>query len=1334
MSALVVCSRLRFLPIAKRVSSFLRSANFRQYNSQHTQLHQKNFVKNVSQISFRCVTSSSSIPVPETSKVDQLSFGLEANLRRFGRVSRNQLKNLLQEIDRQGVPSEHNILLVLRCFGGYLYDEHPDVKVQLAEEFWNKLQNQVTFSTQDYNALLAVYLQNGHKFSPEEFLAKMEASGVKPNRVTFQRLIARYCEQGDIEGANKILSHMKSLDLPINDQVFNSFITGHFRAGDPASANEILNIMAQAGLEPTGDTYGALMCGYAEMGDVEGIQKVVVQAETESVQLRPSHFLDALMALVESGHEKHADMILMILSKKMGFNQDAIVYTNQLLAKGYDDVAYKLFLTMPKPVQLNSQEVSAGRFLLRALAKHQRPVDKVADIVRDMKEMQLNCDDLSAVAQLAFSIQNTDYAMQILDKMKSEGVPVKTHYFWPAICQYRDQKNTDKLIETVTKLKQLVDIPEDMVFTLHQFVIPALVSLKHDPQEFFSKLEAAGYSAEEVNFSHFIYLLSKQKPEEALQFGEDKPMFVVFAALKSEISNLMRNGKLDWRLGFKLVTLCEGKLDKSIAFSDVSGDILWQFLRQNETNPDWTEVEEVLDTMLTNGLFIRRNDILARFLKNAPAHVVEKFESITKDFKGTRTQTLSDKSIDELRSVLDGDTENVAAKKWLLIKACSVGNVSEAEKLQAELDQQGFVYPALVTRQLAFLYSTFSKDFEKAMIYFNQLLSEHPTFNNYSRVVLSISGLLLEQGKAEEAISMLKEHGDKILMVESSDDVTSTFIFKQHCGLLVKAAIKHDVDSAYQVMEALFEHGYSKKDSWEVNDAFVEGLIELGDPDVVLANMTKTFLKDRKVPNIHAVFCMLIQKEDPEKLQKVVDMVTEIHGEMNVLHDLMAAFVDCGDLKKARKILETPGLRARMPRLVFACNRFIREKKLTALENLVNITRDLFDVDRDEMLFHLMRGYVFNGDVDKMLAVLDQFEEENVQPSNRTLLYLARECKKAGKVLPDHLQKQAESLLQQQVQFKPQPRQQQTENVGRPRVEIHLNSVDNEALQFIINNDFEHFESLRKRVEQSENPVKLVNIVKALLMQKKFTDLRGLFRYLGQKGDLESLLLMKNEGLITGRLKLALHPHIVQAYIERDQIPECMQYLRDNVDDMDTHITSFNVRDLAAKSPEHLSEVEEMAVKLADNKNELRPLGAVWSSYYLTDSKKADELLEKYPGLLKHLNSVFVAAVASSLGRADLLTSLLNMHRQHGLKKLPFVYSHLIGVQCANEDTEAVQESLKQLRADGLDVSNLKRKAIVMMEELFTKNNIPVTWDVTPPKRESSSSSDSSSSDDEKKQ
>lgn len=39
------------------------------------------------------------------------------------------------------------------------------------------------YDVSHYNALLKVYLQNEHKFSPTDFLAKMEGANVQPNRV-----------------------------------------------------------------------------------------------------------------------------------------------------------------------------------------------------------------------------------------------------------------------------------------------------------------------------------------------------------------------------------------------------------------------------------------------------------------------------------------------------------------------------------------------------------------------------------------------------------------------------------------------------------------------------------------------------------------------------------------------------------------------------------------------------------------------------------------------------------------------------------------------------------------------------------------------------------------------------------------------------------------------------------------------------------------------------------------------------------------------------------------------------------------------------------------------
>lgn len=81
-----------------------------------------------------------------------------------------------------------------------------------------------------YNALLRVYLENEHPFTPTEFLADLETNGIEPNRVTYQRLISRYCQQGDIDGATQILEFMREKQLPVNENVFNALIMGHSNA------------------------------------------------------------------------------------------------------------------------------------------------------------------------------------------------------------------------------------------------------------------------------------------------------------------------------------------------------------------------------------------------------------------------------------------------------------------------------------------------------------------------------------------------------------------------------------------------------------------------------------------------------------------------------------------------------------------------------------------------------------------------------------------------------------------------------------------------------------------------------------------------------------------------------------------------------------------------------------------------------------------------------------------------------------------------------------------------------------------------------------------------
>uniref|UniRef100_K7GBJ0 Leucine-rich PPR motif-containing protein, mitochondrial-like n=1 Tax=Pelodiscus sinensis TaxID=13735 RepID=K7GBJ0_PELSI len=131
---------------------------------------------------------------------------LDTSVRRTGRITKTLLLRIFHDMCRTGT--------------------------ELAHMIWSKLQELgAVYDASHYNALLKVYLQNEHKFSPTEFLSQMEKAKVQPNRVTYQRLIAAYCNEGDIEGASKILGFMKVKELPITEAVFSSLVTGHARTG-----------------------------------------------------------------------------------------------------------------------------------------------------------------------------------------------------------------------------------------------------------------------------------------------------------------------------------------------------------------------------------------------------------------------------------------------------------------------------------------------------------------------------------------------------------------------------------------------------------------------------------------------------------------------------------------------------------------------------------------------------------------------------------------------------------------------------------------------------------------------------------------------------------------------------------------------------------------------------------------------------------------------------------------------------------------------------------------------------------------------------------------------
>lgn len=133
----------------------------------------------------------------------------------------------------------------------------------------------------------------------------------------------------------------------------------------------------------------------------------------------------------------------------------------------------------------------------------------------------------------------------------------------------------------------------------------------------------------------------------------------------------------------------------------------------------------------------------------------------------------------------------------------------------------------------------------------------------------------------------------------------------------------------------------------------------------------------------------LIQAEDAANLQKITDISTNIHGEINSLYDLVFSFVECGRVRQARKILETPGLRTRPHRIDSACERYKNEGMVEPLEGLVEATRDLSHIDRNKIYYSLLLSYCKTEDTDKALGLWTKMQEENITPNEDFLVKLA---------------------------------------------------------------------------------------------------------------------------------------------------------------------------------------------------------------------------------------------------------------------------------------------------------------------------------------------------------
>ncbi|KAG6445714.1 leucine-rich PPR motif-containing protein, mitochondrial [Manduca sexta] len=1239
----------------------------------------------------------------KTESLEPLLQKLDSEVRRFGRITKKDIDEVFDELQSKNDITSSQSLLVIRCCGELVPEELPEQRTLLVQKIWGVLTERgIPMDISHYNALLRVYVENEHPFSPAQFLEELERKGLQPNRVTYQRLMWRYCQEGDVEGATKVLEKMRELHMPVSEPVLNALVMGHAFHGDTDGAKAVLETMAGAGLQPSNRTYTLLACGYAKQGNIDGVQNVIKTAKDKDAFMTDKDILDIIEHLTLGGHGDKVDQLFEHLQKGIGYNQDVCNLILRLLNKGHDDVAKKIMGTMPRASSTGDTPFK-GAFFIKQLLRLNRSSDNIVKSCKELMSENLVPNALYIATECALQQGNIELAEKLFDELHQNGVEIRQHYYWPLLAHRGKEKDEEGLLQIIRNMTTKGLAPSGEA--LRDYVIPYLIG-KDKPHEVILKLQLANVPVMLAARNLIIELLesgkTKQAAEIALQY-RPRGQYALFA--RSLIGAL--NKTKDIKSFVTILHVISSKPTNIQTEQDSANDDV------QEDDNDINEVgrivktgikyisapemrEQLLEALYAKGIRISTEtaeaieQYLGENMTTNQSNLLSKLTSSDLEavpIESSRQSGLprSPVQLEQLLAKIN-DTDNNyknRIRKQLITAYMKNNDVDKLDMFLEQLKSTDFTLSNGLLSQLFEFYCE-NGDIDKALKCKDQILANSPNFvfSRFKSIIMAYA--LVKTDRYDEAVQLLKDN-------RPSELESAGFLLNSKCWQLLNTlAEKKDEVKVKEMTNILIENNYV-----EPSNVILGPLIKVhmlkDDLESALKEFEHCCKQYRCTPWKGELMKVLIMREDANKLQWLADISTQIHGEVNILHDLVLAFVECGRLRQARRILETPGLQTRNRRLENACQRYVEEGKSEHLEGLLEATRELSHIDRSNIFYHLLISYCKEDQTDKALGLWTILQEDGEIPSDQFLQHLGAHLKSKNRnvpfVIPEEILKKNGSKKETNAKVN---QTQAGESITKNSVSSQIESLINEG-------------NLDQATDITLKAFEVGNV-------PKHTVLKYLLKTLGEAGEVEKIQQLSkyiNESL---RRRLAFDNKMILAVFKRGAASQHVDNLLQSVeaaqshDELKTALIKFP-RSTALASiidkPEDIKKCKEVA-EIAATKGDNIPINLIWMEYILAGKdKEAQEIWDKY--LIKAPVVIFRRLLQASHTCKDpqiieKLISTLETNKVLQPSSLGNAYSRLINYHVLENNLEDALKVLEKAVQSGLQLADINKTSLARLK------------------------------------
>ncbi|XP_072246804.1 leucine-rich PPR motif-containing protein, mitochondrial [Leuresthes tenuis] len=947
--------------------------------------------------------ASAAVRSKQAQQFDWALTKLDSSVRRTGRITKTLLLRIFHDTCRAGYPSGNQALLLLRSCGSLLPEVPLEERTELAHRVWERLlELGAQYDVSHYNALLKVYLQNDFKFSPTDFLAKMEAANVHPNRVTYQRLIAAYCQNGDIEGASTILGFMKSKDLPITEAVFSSLVTGHARAGDMDSAANILPVMRGAGIEPSPDTYVSLLNAYAEKGDLANMKKTLEEAEGADCSMMDRDIMQLIFTLAKAGHQHLLPEMVERLRHERGYVPDAMNLCLSLITQGQEDTAFSILKTFPTLQSENNESSNLGNFFLRHCINVDTSLQKIVHYCKELQENNLHTAPLTFSLACALEAKKIGTSLELMKLFKEQNLPIRPHYFWPLLIQPAKENNVAGVVEVAKGMQDLgVSLDTE---TLSNYVLPVFPSIEEARKALMDagiSMDSEGFLCSEVrslagsNLAKLFTLLSDPSFP-SLDLSTFRSSLITGFRKSTDVESMVKITVLLYRderfskgsykpaedTAYFLYNLIDDMSEGQLQAQQ--GKLRTFFNQLHAQNVTislniYRGIKNILESHEVPELIKDLIPLLDSKVSNGPSGAAPRFTGLEGKVLALENKLAEYKAENKpLGTILKQVIQTLAAEE----------NLPRALELKQQHEEEMTAggYATLISLCCR------HKNVEEALNLKREMNRKDSSVALDASKYIALIKLLSVNDRVEEAVDILKEMKEKdVALIDLQ--VTSVF------HMLNTVAATGGVAAVRRLQDTIFTLGLAKPTA-NLCSPVVTAYLESKDVPGALEAALECQKLYNQLPRIHDIIVALVEMGDTDLLQKAMDFVSQERGEMTMLYDLFFAFLQTGRYREARKIMETPGLRSKPGRLQWYADKCIFTKQMEPLEQMVEMTAKLFECDRDEMYTYILRLCKETNDWKKAEAIWTKMQEENVIPRERTLCLLADILRSNGQHVP----------------------------------------------------------------------------------------------------------------------------------------------------------------------------------------------------------------------------------------------------------------------------------------------------------------------------------------------